>query len=122
MPFESEPEESVWNSQNTPLKWPASIIGLLSAAIVTSSQYTDNPVWISAGKCFFWTATVLLIVFGLNRDLYTDLWACFIAFSLLFVQAFLIKLTWASIGSWNFIQLAFASSAQILLFSRHSFY
>jgi hypothetical protein len=112
----SDSKESVWNTRNAPLKWPARIVGLLSAALVISSQYANNSVLDSAGKCFFWTALVLLPVLVLNRDLYSDIWAWIIAVLLFGVQLTLVGLAWERMGAWSFITITPVAFMQLMLF------
>jgi len=112
----SDPDEIGWNSRNAPLKWPARIFGVLSAAFVIASQEVDIPALNSAGKCLFWSGLVLLLVFGLNRDLYADVWAWVISFLLVTLQFVFVKLAWGEIRSWSFIALTPVCLAQALVF------
>jgi hypothetical protein len=116
MSFGSDSEEIGWNDRNTPLKWPSRIVGGLSAVFIIVSQEVDAPALSSVGKCFFWSGLVLLQVFGLNRDLYSDVWAWFISFLLVGLQIFFIKLAWGSISHWNFIELTAGSFVQAVFF------
>ena len=114
--FDSDTEKSGWNARNGPLKWPARIMGLLSAALVIASQHTNNPTLDAVGKCFFWTAIVLPTVFVLNRDLYADIWAWAISLFLVGLQLLFVKLAWGAIGNWTFITLTPLCFLQAMLF------
>lgn len=113
---DSDSEGIGWNTRNAPLKWPARVVGILSAALVIASQYVNNPALDSAGKCLFWTAIVLGSVFVLNKDLYADIWAWAISLFLVGLQLLFVKLAWGAIGNWTFIYLAPACLAQAVLF------
>jgi hypothetical protein len=107
---------TAWNRWNTPLRWPARILGIVVVAIFIASMELHIRQLDPASKCLYWTGCVFVPLLVLNRDLYKDTYAWLITLVLVGIQGIFIKLFWGQLGSWNVIELTPLCITQMMLF------
>lgn len=103
--------------RNGPMKTFMRIIGVSAAVLVILTGDGLGPTYLdSAGRCLFWTATVLGPMFAFNLDVIRTVLGVVAAIGLVALQLLLVFCLFNKLNGMSFILLAPICLAQCLLF------